>query len=95
MTERITAKGNAVSAVTIFESHLHAAWRDLSTDARADLEQTFADLKAQLAQLNPLLETFKADVKAALAAQGSDTEATVTRLVEKLLADAATIGLAA
>jgi hypothetical protein len=84
-----------MSAVTIFESHLHAAWQALSTEARADLEQAFAGLKAQLAQFTPLLQTFETDVKAALAANGTDTEAGVTALVEKLLADAAKIGVTA
>jgi hypothetical protein len=84
-----------VTAVTTFESRLHVAWQDLTAEARADLEQAFADLKAQIAQFKPLLQTFEADTKAALAGKDPNIEVTVTRLVEKPLADAAKIGVIA
>ncbi len=84
-----------MTAVTTFESRLHGAWQDLTTEARADLDRAFADLKAQIEQFKPLLQTFEADTKAALAGKDPNIEATVTRLVEKLLADAAKIGVIA
>jgi len=82
-------------AITTFESRFHAACQDLTAEARADLERSFADLKAELTQFTPLLRTFQADTKTALASNGPDVEATVTGLVEKLLGDAAKIGVIA
>jgi thiamine phosphate synthase YjbQ (UPF0047 family) len=83
-----------MSALTTLEAKLHAAWQDLTTDVRDELEQAVEDAKAEVAQLKPLLQTFDADLKAAVAEAEPGLKTDVEALVEKLLADAAKIGVA-
>jgi hypothetical protein len=82
-----------MSALNTFESRLQDAWTDLTTDVRDELEQGYAEVKAEVAQFAPLLTKFKADAEAALEAAEPGIKTSVTGLVESLLADAAKIGV--
>lgn len=82
-----------MSALSTLKTKLQAAWQDLTTDVREDLQQAVADAEAEVAQFKPLLATFEADAKAALETAEPGVKTSVTGLVEKLLADAAKIGV--
>ena len=80
-----------MSAVTTFESRLRAAWADLTTDVRDELEKGYAEVKAEVAQFAPLLKTFGADVKAELAKDAPADKAALSALLADLVADAGKI----
>jgi hypothetical protein len=82
-----------MSALTTLETKLHAAWQDLTTDVRVELGQALTDAKAEVAAFKPLLQTFEADAKEAVVAAEPGVKTSVTGLVEKLLADAAKLGV--
>jgi hypothetical protein len=73
------------------EAKLRAYWHDLTGEARADLEKALEEVKAEEAKLAPLLTTFEADVKAAVAVAEPELKSAVEALLGKLLADAGSV----
>ena len=78
------------------EAKLEQVWKDISGETRAELERLLADAKAEEAKFTPLLTTFEADIKAAVAAAEPGIKSAVEASLAKLLADAgAVLGSAA
>jgi hypothetical protein len=73
------------------EAKIAACWHELTGEARAELEKALADAKAEEAKLAPLLTTFEADLKAAVAVAEPELQKVIEGLLSKLLADAAAV----
>ena len=73
------------------EAKIKLFWRDLSGDARAELEKALAGAKADEARLKPLIGTFKTDLEGIVAAAEPELKQAAGELVAKLAADAAAI----
>ncbi len=70
-----------------FEAKLTALWHTLDGEAKAELRQALADLKAEVANAEPLLTEFEAGLKALLVAAEPQLKADAEALLAKLLAD--------
>jgi F0F1-type ATP synthase membrane subunit b/b' len=70
-----------MSALTILESRLSAAWGDIRTDAQADLRQALADAKAELAAAKTDAEQLRAQA----GQDGGQIKAEVVSQVKPLL----------
>jgi hypothetical protein len=73
------------------EAKLRLVWRDLSGDARTELEKALADAKVAEAQLKPLIGTFNTDLEGVIAAAEPGVKKAAGDLLAKLIADAAAI----
>ena len=76
---------------TALEEKLEAIWDEVTGEARKEVEQALADVRAEVAKVEPLLTSFKTDVEAAVAAAEPAVKAAVEALAAKLLEDAAAI----
>jgi hypothetical protein len=73
------------------EAKLRLFWRDLSGDARTELEKALADAKATEAQLAPLIAAFKTGLEGIVASAEPQLKTAAEQLVAKLAADAAAL----
>ncbi len=71
----------------VFEAKLAALWHKIDGEAKAELQQALADLKAEVSQAEPLLTEFEAGLKALLVAAEPQLKADAEALLAKLLAD--------
>ena len=73
------------------EAKLEQIWSEVTGEARKEVELALADVRAEVAKVEPLLTSFKTDAEAAVAAAEPAVKAAVEALVTKLLEDAAAI----
>ena len=80
-----------MSLLAPIEAKLEQIWSEVTGEARKEVEQALADVRAEVAKVEPLLTAFKTDAEAAVAAAEPVVKAAVEALVTKLLEDAAAI----
>jgi hypothetical protein len=80
-----------MSLLAPIEAKLEQIWSEVTGEARKEVEQALADVRAEVAKVEPLLTSFKTDVEAAVEAAGPGVKAAVEALAAKLLEDAAAI----
>ena len=59
---------NAMSLLAPIEEKLEQIWAEVTGEAREEDEQALADVRAEVAKVEPLLSSFKTDVEAAVEA---------------------------
>ena len=80
-----------MSLLAPIEAKLEQIWSEVTGEARAEVEKALADVRAEVAKVEPLLTSFKTDVEAAVAAAEPAVKTAVEALAAKLLEDAAAI----
>jgi molecular chaperone GrpE (heat shock protein) len=60
-------------------------YKDISGEARADLEKALADVEAEVSKIEDMVQTAAADVKAAVVAASPAIQAAVEAELEKLV----------
>lgn len=60
-------------------------YKDISGEARADLEKALADVEAEVSKIEEMVQTAAADVKAAVTAASPAIQAAVEAELEKLV----------
>ena len=66
------------------EAKLEQIWSEVTGEARKEVELALADVRAEVAKVEPLLTSFKTDAEAAVAAAEPAVKAAVEALVTKL-----------
>ena len=80
-----------MSLLSPIEAKLEQIWSEVTGEARKEVELALAEVRAEVAKVEPLLTAFEADAKAAVAAAEPAVKAAVEALVKQLLEDAAAI----
>ena len=80
-----------MSLLAPVEAKLEQIWSEVTGEARTEVELALADVRAEVAKVEPLLTSFKTDVEAAVEAAEPAVKAAVEALAAKLLEDAAAI----
>jgi hypothetical protein len=80
-----------MSLLSPIEAKLEQIWSEVTGEARAEVERALADVRAEVAKVEPLLTSFKTDVVAAVEAAEPTVKTAVEALATKLLEDAAAI----
>ena len=80
-----------MSLLAPIEAKLEQIWSEVTGEARKEVELALADVRAEVAKVEPLLAAFETDVKAAVEVAAPEVKAAVEALAAKLLEDAAAI----
>ena len=80
-----------MSLLAPIEAKLEQIWSEVTGEARKEVELALADVRAEVAKVEPLLTSFKTDVEAAVEAAEPAVKTAVEALATKLLEDAAAI----